>query len=125
MLKPIQSPPAWGRGLKPALYGLGDLCPLSPPAWGRGLKPALCGYWFDSDSSPPAWGRGLKQINHFRIFDGSASPPAWGRGLKRSMRSVIDQHDRVAPRVGAWIETHQTRPKTLYSSGRPPRGGVD
>ncbi len=34
-----------------------------------------------------------------------ASPPAWGRGLKRAGKAKINTLFKVAPRVGAWIET--------------------
>ena len=34
-----------------------------------------------------------------------ASPPAWGRGLKLKGLLIIEVAHKVAPRVGAWIET--------------------
>ncbi len=39
MLVPLlRSPPAWGRGLKQAVFHAGGPVERSPPAWGRGLK---------------------------------------------------------------------------------------
>ena len=55
--------------------------------------------------SHPEWVRGLKPYTH-HITDGEGeSHPEWVRGLKlRRVRSPR-KGCRVAPRVGAWIET--------------------
>ena len=37
------------------------------------------------------------------------SPLAWGRGLKHGFCTPHDGQQLVAPRVGAWIETHCSR----------------
>ncbi len=37
------------------------------------------------------------------------SPPAWGRGLKRLCLADQATPLQVAPRVGAWIETIDSR----------------
>ena len=52
------------------------------------------------------------------------SPPARGRGLKHHTKSNETVCKFVAPRAGAWIETYGYF-RTVSSSGRPPRGGVD
>ena len=95
--------------------------------------------------SPLAWGRGskphLEDCNDHR----GASPLAWGRGSKHRDRRM-PLHVRVAPRVGAWIETFPSATATprwwsplawgrgskrlrgmnfLGDHGRPSRGGVD
>ena len=49
------------------------------------------------------------------------SPPAWGRGLKLQ---PLDERDaaRVAPRVGAWIET-ASLDQVLADTRSPPAWG--
>ena len=54
--------------------------------------------------SHPVWVRGLKQRMFFCTPILLVSHPVWVRGLKRDIRSVKIRY-RVAPRVGAWIET--------------------
>jgi transposase-like protein len=77
----------------------------SPPAWGRGLKPLRASIRASRTGSPPAWGRGLKPAVEDMIGRASESPPAWGRGLKRSPPRRSSTAPTVAPCVGAWIET--------------------
>jgi len=55
-----RSPPARGRGLKPASSDLYSFFVKSPPARGRGLKLAIGLVHGGVPSSPPARGRGLK-----------------------------------------------------------------
>ena len=76
-------------------------------------------------ASPPAWGRGLKLISTYPLCYLILSPPAWGRGLKRVLLTVLSQKNKVAPRVGAWIETNLGERPFALQFCRPPRGGVD
>ena len=48
--------------------------------------------------------RGLKLYRHIKTIRASGSHPTWVRGLKLSY-SANPQHKKVAPYVGAWIET--------------------
>ena len=78
----------------------------SPLAWGRGLKPVKLAAKLLKIWSPLAWGRGLKLLNLFSLGKIIVSPLAWGRGLKRfGYYEKVSQISKVAPRVGAWIET--------------------
>ena len=56
--------------------------------------------------SHPVWVRGLKQDENGRVYTLNESHPVWVRGLKllRNKKKVTDM--KVAPRVGAWIETY-------------------
>ena len=53
------------------------------------------------------------------------SPPSWGRGLKLALNDFAKKPDKVAPLVGAWIETIGASDNLRIMGGRPPRGGVD
>jgi len=66
----------------------------------------------------------LKPIGFASMAARTKSPPAWGRGLKRNIRGDTKDEVRVAPRVGAWIETLDEDPP-IVELRRPPRGGVD
>ena len=55
--------------------------------------------------SHPVWVRGLKQTNKSGRVKRSGSHPVWVRGLKLLKTSKAKIRQKVAPRVGAWIET--------------------
>ena len=72
------------------------------------------------DLSHPVWVRGLKQ----RIIDTPRyrellSHPVWVRGLKHKNLRDIGVLNKVAPRVGAWIETSMMRAKKEYKIVAP------
>ena len=78
---------------------------VSRPAWARGLK-LIDGYMnFSGFLSRPAWARGLKRQKLDRAIRWVMSRPAWARGLKLDDGAPVIEARRVAPRVGAWIET--------------------
>ena len=54
--------------------------------------------------SHPTWVRGLKLIKTYAFTSIRASHPTWVRGLKLSVLMLTNQ-SKVAPYVGAWIET--------------------
>ena len=53
------------------------------------------------------------------------SHPVWVRGLKRVLLRSILPLSQVAPRVGAWIETHAAAGLFRQQTGRTPCGCVD
>ena len=54
--------------------------------------------------SHPVWVRGLKLSMLYHIMLINKSHPVWVRGLKQNCR-IRPTRSKVAPRVGAWIET--------------------
>ena len=56
---------------------------------------------------------------------GLLSRPAWARGLKLLHGDNIKSRVKVAPRVGAWIETDFGLAVLAAFLGRAPRGRVD
>ncbi len=54
------------------------------------------------------WERGLKHLLLYVIFFNAWSLPMWERGLKQILRCGRCGGCRVAPHVGAWIETNPT-----------------
>ena len=77
----------------------------SHPMWVRGLKPASRLSEDYQRPSHPMWVRGLKLCVSSILLRRLWSHPMWVRGLK--LFNVVDYgtKSRVAPHVGAWIET--------------------
>ena len=121
------SPLTWGRGLKLQRQAHQPAGPVSPLTWGRGLKHPQTGKrnelllvaphvgaWIETadrrartgkDRSPLSWGRGLKRQCLSHQPHRGVSPLTWGRGLKLCIPLSREDVIRVAPHVGAWIET--------------------
>ena len=75
--------------------------------------------------SHPVWVRGLKPYLLVAVIVYVWSHPVWVRGLKLgNWRKRIFQ-GRVAPRVGAWIETLVVGVVYLTRTSRTPCGCVD
>ena len=53
------------------------------------------------------------------------SHPVWVRGLKLAKYADESERARVAPRVGAWIETRLEPTSIKVTSSRTPCGCVD
>ncbi len=66
--------------------------------------------------SLPVWERGLKLGYAWVAELQKRSLPVWERGLKLRFLSNPDPGEKVAPRVGAWIETSAY--KIAYTSAR-------
>ena len=73
------------------------------------------GAWIETDThakrnrplgSHPVWVRGLKHQGYFFGCCPELSHPVWVRGLKPPISKGEPEITCVAPRVGAWIETH-------------------
>ena len=56
-------------------------------------------------ASHPTWVRGLKLEERALASAVGMSHPTWVRGLKPGWYRCTPQYSRVAPYVGAWIET--------------------
>ena len=98
--------PARERGLK-----LADLRPvvdffMSLPARERGLKPLTSLEAQGGRESLPARERGLKRWICCGLQQHRGSLPARERGLKLRYSREVVRGCTVAPRAGAWIETH-------------------
>ena len=78
---------------------------VSHPVWVRGLKLGETGEGQYRRKSHPVWVRGLKLICLSAVHFFARSHPVWVRGLKPCLVHDDQVGDRVAPRVGAWIET--------------------
>ena len=119
------SHPVWVRGLKHIFLVLVVVQFLSHPVWVRGLK-----LWLKSPRmrlvvSHPVWVRGLKQNKVMKHTILRKSHPVWVRGLKHNCTCSRLHRGRVAPRVGAWIETSIVVFIVMNKSGRTPCGCVD
>ena len=55
--------------------------------------------------SHPTWVRGLKPEDATDEAPLGASHPTWVRGLKHYIVNITTERSKVAPYVGAWIET--------------------
>ena len=77
---------------------------MSHPTWVRGLKQHLKMLEDNPTLSHPTWVRGLKQNKIRNIGSFRKSHPTWVRGLKLFFDMGLC-HLKVAPYVGAWIET--------------------
>ena len=86
----------------------------SHPTWVRGLKHTLAAIAVLVAMSHPTWVRGLKLCMLRAISVSSASHPTWVRGLKLEKSDNKLKDDRVAPYVGAWIETLIPKCKEKY-----------
>ena len=59
--------------------------------------------------SHPVWVRGLKPQSVVKSSRAFWSHPVWVRGLKPREKMPMKLLTMVAPRVGAWIETYQSK----------------
>ena len=73
--------------------------------WVRGLKQLLLVHILCNFKSHPMWVRGLKLPLLYPLPKLSMSHPMWVRGLKPKRLNIIGYVTKVAPHVGAWIET--------------------
>ena len=76
----------------------------SPPAWGRGLKYNANKANQEMTKSPPAWGRGLKFLLLLYNILNVIVAPRVGAWIEIEDRRMDSDPNFVAPRVGAWIE---------------------
>ena len=76
----------------------------SHPTWVRGLKLVLILSVRTTSKSHPTWVRGLKRERVSERIVCFWSHPTWVRGLKLNFETCV-AGNKVAPYVGAWIET--------------------
>ena len=121
----MQSHPEWVRGLKRRSVERLKRYSVSHPEWVRGLKQRTIRHPMLLIASHPEWVRGLKHCD-LRVFGKmDLSHPEWVHGLKLLKPFKEIAIHRVAPRVGAWIETVQKEIGVWENEGRPPSGCVD
>ena len=70
------------------------------------------------DMSHPSWVRGLKLLLGDSLCTLILSHPSWVRGLKHVSDTLLDI-DKVAPLVGAWIETEVHLGEVLIFQSHP------
>ena len=75
--------------------------------------------------SHPVWVRGLKHGKEFALVRARVSHPVWVRGLKQTGVRQKTDRQKVAPCVGAWIETARLPLKSSRHLRRTPCGCVD
>ena len=93
--------------------------------WVRGLKHQYLDIKETDIMSHPMWVRGLK-LAHFGVKPKhDESHPMWVRGLKPMLLYINISVPRVAPHVGAWIETLCWRWDSMARRRRTPCGCVD
>ena len=71
------------------------------------------------------WGRGLKPHVHTTIEAKFRVAPHVGAWIETSTRAIAREKVLVAPHVGAWIETLSCGQPYPSFQRRPPCGGVD
>ena len=71
------------------------------------------------------WVRGLKLFYKGKIYIVGESHPMWVRGLKLPVSDVCAPVGRVAPYVGAWIETAKDKCMKAGLTSRTLCGCVD
>ena len=98
---------------------------MSHPVWVRGLKPFSPDVVALVASSHPVWVRGLKLVSNCSNVSFSPSHPVWVRGLKPEIVANELAQMRVAPCVGAWIETKMYIQSLGDTKGRTLCGCVD
>ena len=69
--------------------------------------------------SHPSWVRGLKLIINHVFQSKLTSHPSWVRGLKLLDGIDVYKHLKVAPLVGAWIETDTSCENLALNSSHP------
>ena len=123
-----KSHPTWVRGLKQVMCTNPLTIKKSHPTWVRGLKHRITqilliteyvapyvGAWIETSvlslyvanysKSHPTWVRGLKHFGVGGFTTYNLSHPTWVRGLKHASWLGLEVCKKVAPYVGAWIET--------------------
>ncbi len=121
-----RSRPSWARGLKLEAQDKGHVLPrVSRPSWARGLKHPYRGRPDTGLRSRPSWARGLKLDRAGVRVHQTLSRPSWARGLKPRGRRARPAPPRVAPFMGAWIETDSSALRTCTPSRRALHGRVD
>ena len=100
---------------------------MSHPVWVRGLKPVLRNKNRGGPTaSHPVWVRGLKRQNCGRSVPRYTKvAPRVGAWIETTGHGGVRLGDEVAPRVGAWIETIMRLLEEVNTTSRTPCGCVD
>mgnify|MGYP000421118234 CR=1 FL=1 len=86
---------------------------MSHPVWVRGLKPNKGTTYTKHLQSHPVWVRGLKQLFRKNQRKSGRVAPRVGAWIETASLILLQTKYYVAPRVGAWIET--TKKITCFS----------
>ena len=100
------SHPSWVRGLKQTRHSLAAKTKHVAPLVGAWIETVVISLALRAEMSHPSWVRGLKLEKTDKLSNTQRSHPSWVRGLKRSYGAADEIKTRVAPLVGAWIETY-------------------
>ena len=99
------SHPVWVRGLKLFKMRSNLMFIMSHPVWVRGLKLIIPKVLLRMFVSHPVWVRGLKQIKFINTINIIIVAPRVGAWIETHILGQGKRCFGVAPRVGAWIET--------------------
>ena len=102
------SHPVWVRGLKLNQLRKKTVYVVAPRV-GAWIETRVTSELVKFSGSHPVWVRGLKLEHQVPSLADTLSHPVWVRGLKQLVLLVLDRLIDVAPRVGAWIETHNLK----------------
>ena len=92
---------------------------LSHPMWVRGLKLDIAGCSDSDKLSHPMWVRGLKPTLCDIPVDGFKVAPYVGAWIETLRLSSTSNRKEVAPYVGAWIETHRAASSSYPQRSHP------
>ena len=112
-----------GAWIETTTEGVNLLSRSSHPVWVRGLKQVYQVATTYRQKSHPVWVRGLKQNRGAGALMAPASHPVWVRGLKHDKYKQTRDFIKVAPRVGAWIETWE-KVRLFWEANVAPRVGA-
>ena len=98
---------------------------VSHPVWVRGLKLDAIEIIPCTDKSHPVWVRGLKPEIVANELAQMRVAPRVGAWIETVSPRCSGKTEVVAPRVGAWIETLVSSPSATSLSSRTPCGCVD
>ncbi len=112
--------PSVGAWIETFLFDKTDRLLVSLPPWERGLKQHDFRFlWFINVSLPP-WERGLKPLKVRRELLCHRVAPSVGAWIETYWSPDLGAPCHVAPSVGAWIETLTARLIFVCDSSLPP-----
>ena len=92
---------------------------MSHPVWVRGLKHIIRTLCLTLQMSHPVWVRGLKRDKTFNSLRDAKVAPRVGAWIETGFISIRFDDKQVAPRVGAWIETSKLLSLIIRTMSHP------